>query len=144
MKKNLLKITYKYFSKTVSVPPKLRNANTIDTKRNQGLFRYESLIDNPRDNSLNEEKINYNNLIEHCSKSMIINHFKLNNDENLNDFNQFYNFTSQHLDTKAINKFIQIIEEIKMKIESDDIEKTEDIFKFLLSKLYYLTDDRGI
>lgn len=142
MKNNLIKITIRNFSKTVSIPPKLRNLS-IDQRKNLSLFRYESLIDNQTDANLEKEKAHYNNLIESCSKSMIFNHFKLNDSDNNNIFNEFYSFTSQKLDTKQINRLIQIIDEIKVKLDSDNIEKTEDLFKFLISKLYYLTEDKG-
>ena len=143
MKKYFVKISVRNFSKTVSVPPKLRNT-TLDNRKNQSLFKYESLIDNQRDNNLNQEKAHYNNLIDSCSKSMIFNHFKLNDIDNNNDFNEFYNFVSKNLDTKQINKFIQIVNEIKEKLNSENIEKTEELFKFFISKLYYLTEDKGI
>ncbi len=142
MKNNLIKITIRNFAKAVSIPPKLRNAN-IDSRKNQSLFRYESLIDNQRDVNLEKEKTHYFNLIESCSKSMIFNHFKLNDSDYNRIFNEFYSFISQKLGTKQINKLIQTIEEIKAKLDSNDIEKTEDLFKFLISKLYYLTEDKG-
>lgn len=142
MKRNLLSISKKYFSKTVSIPPKLRNAS-IDSRKNQGLYKYEALIDNPRDNNLNEEKAHYNNLIESCSKSMIFNHFKLNDIQSNHNFNEFYNYITKNLHTNELNKFIQILDEIKTKLDSNNIEKTEDIFKYLLSKLYYLSNDKG-
>jgi hypothetical protein len=142
MKNNFLRISIKYFSKTVSIPPKLRNSN-VDSRKNSSLFKFESLIDNQRDANLDKEKAHYNNLIESCSKSMIFNHFKLNDSDNNVIFNEFYSFTSQKLETKDLNKLIHIIEEIKAKLDSDNIEKTEDLFKFLISKLYYLTENKG-
>jgi len=142
MKISFIKLSIKNFSKSVSIPPKLRNT-AGDAKRSQSLFKYESLIDNQRDINLDKERAHYNNLIENCSKTMIFNHFKLNDFDNNNNFNQFYSFTSQKLETKDINKLIQIINEIKSKLDSDDIEKTEDLFKFLISKLYHLTEDKG-
>ncbi len=141
MKISFFRLSLKNFSKSVSVPPKLKNT-TGDPRKNQNLFKYESLIDNKRDNNLEKEKIHYNNLIDNCSKTMIFNHFKLNDFDNNYNFNQFYSFTSK-LGTKDINKLIQIINEIKNKLDSDDIQKTEDLFKFLLSKIYNLTEDKG-
>jgi len=142
MKNNFFKFSIRKFSKSVSIPPKLRNAG-LETKKNQSLFKYESLIDNPRDNNLEKEKSHYNNLIENSSKNMIFNHFKLNDSDNNSNFNEFYTYTSQKLDTNQINKLIHVIVEIKFKLDSDNIEKTEDLFRFLISKLYNLTEDKG-
>lgn len=142
MKNNFFKISIRHFSKTVSIPPKLRNLN-VDPRKTTGIYRYESLIENQRDTDLDREKTHYNSLIESCSKSMIFNHFKLNDSGNYEAFNEFYNYTSQNLETKEINNFIQIIDEIKKKLNSDNIEKTEELFKFLISKLYYLTVNKG-
>ena len=142
MKNTLIRISSKNFAKAVSIPPKLRNAN-IDARKNTSLFKYEAFIDNPRDANLEKEKTHYNNLVESYSKSMILYHFKLNDSDQNNVFNEFYYFTSQNLNSNYLNKLIQIIDEIKVKLDSDDIEKTEELFKFLISKLYYLTEDKG-
>lgn len=141
MKKNLLISLKKNFSKTVQIPPKLRN----DSKRNiqKGVYKYERYLDNPRDEFLHKEKTHYNNLIETCSKRMIYNHFNMNQTDSNKDFFQFYNYISNNLNLVQLNNSIKIIEDIKAKLESKDIGKTENLFQFLLSKLYNLTDDRS-
>jgi hypothetical protein len=139
MKKNLIiNFLKKKFSKTIQIPPKLRNESL---RQQKGVFKYENQLENTRDDLLDKEKIHYNNLLESCSKRMIYNHFNLNKEEHDREFLEFYNYISNNLDISQLNKTIKIIDDIKCKLDSKDVEKTENVFKFLLSKLFYLTKD---
>lgn len=139
MKNFIVNTLRKTFSKTVQIPPKFQNQ---DLKRVQkGVYKFENYIDNTREDSLHKEKVHYNNIIEICSKRMIYNHFNMNQKDNNKVLFDFYNFIAFNLDINQINKGIKIIDEIKVKLNSKKIGKTENLFKYLLSKLYYLTND---
>jgi len=141
MKKNLIiNFLKKNFSKTLQIPPKYRNEPKNQKK---GVYKYETQLENIRDDTLNKEKIHYNDLLEICSKRMIYNHFNLNQEYQNQQFTEFYYFIIHNLDNNYLNKLMKIINDIKLKLDSKDVDKTENVFKYLLSKLFYLTDDKS-
>jgi hypothetical protein len=150
-KLNFLSITLKRFSKGVVIfPPKLKTKNLpklTDKKKKKSpiynLLTSKKLVNSPNEIQNLTEKQDYENLIEKSAEGMLFNSLKLTENKSSADMKNLYDFISKNLKLNDSNDFIGHLSEVRKIFNSEEVEKTKDIFKLFLDKIYSLSDSKG-
>ena len=148
---NIYKFVFKKFAKNViAIPPKLRTKNPVKENKNKlspiyNLLKSEKLAESKNEKSNIQEKLDYQNIITESSRSMLLNYFKIyqDNSQKSKDLKSLNDFLTNFLSPKELNIFLNQLKTAKEMIEKEEIEKTEEIFQFFLNKIYNLSENKS-
>lgn len=160
------KICKVYFAKSVVIPNSLKRKNPMIKKAKTpteptnpenpdqkprkknlsplfNLFTTSKLVESKQEIANYHEKSASSTLLRENSKAMFLNYFNISEPENKDQLlENLYKHLTKFYDSQEINKFLGIIQETKGIINSDDIEKTEEIFKIFIHKLFDMTEKK--
>ncbi len=144
-------VVRKFAKNVICIPPKLKAKNPQKENKNKlspiyNLLKSEKLAESTNEKLNVEEKRDYETLLKDSSKVMLMNFYKIYEDKavRIKETKNLYDLVNKTLNYKEVNLFIIYIKEIKRIIDSEEIEKTEEVFKMFLDKIYNISSNKGI
>lgn len=152
MKKYFYKFVTKSFAKNVvTIPPKLKSKNSQKESKKKispiyNLLKSEKLAGSNNEKLNIEEKMDYETIVTEASKLMLINYFKIYENKTVKEkeLSNLCEYIEKVLNPSEISSFIKALEEAKKIINSESVEKTEEVFKLFIDKLYNLSTNKAM
>jgi hypothetical protein len=151
MKNYFYKIITKTFAKNVvSLPPKLRSKNPQKENKKKlspiyNLLKSEKLAESNNEKLNVQEKLDYETILTEASKTMLMNYYKIYEDKSNRerDLKNLCDYLQKCYLSNEINLFINHLKDTKKIIDSDNVEKTEEVFKMFIDKVYNINTNKS-
>jgi hypothetical protein len=146
---------YKIFSKTfaknvISIPPNLRTKNPQKDNKKKlspiyNLLKSEKLAESSNEKINVQEKLDYETILKEASKSMLLNYYKIYEDRSTRekDLKNLSEYLQKFYSSREMNTFLNDLKAAKKIIDSDNVEKTEEVFKMFIDKVYSLNSNKS-
>lgn len=152
MKNYFYKLILKSFAKNVvSLPPKLRSKNPQKENKNKlspiyNLLKSEKLAESNSEKLNVQEKLDYETILSEASKTMLMNYYKIYEDKTYRDkdMKNLTEYLQKCYLANEINLFINYLKDAKKIIDSENVEKTEEVFKMFIDKVYSINSNKTI
>lgn len=152
MKNYFYKLILKSFAKNVvSLPPKLRSKNPQKENKNKlspiyNLLKSEKLAESNSEKLNVQEKLDYETILSEASKTMLMNYYKIYEDKTYRDkdMKNLTEYLQKCYMSNEINLFINYLKDAKKIIDSENVEKTEEVFKMFIDKVYSINSNKTI
>jgi hypothetical protein len=146
----IYKIICKTFGKNVvSIPPKLKSKNPQKENKKKlspiyNLLKSEKLAESINEKLNVQEKYDYETILKESSQSMLMNYYKIYEDKTLKEkeIKNLQDYLQTFYSTKELNNFINHLNEAKKIIDTENVEKTEEVFKMFIDKIYNLSNNK--
>jgi hypothetical protein len=92
-----------------------------------------------------EEKLVYESIIKEASNVMLLNYYKMYQDKELKqkELKNLCDYIENCLTPSEISGFITELKETKRLIDKESVDKTEDIFKLFIYKIYNIITNKS-
>lgn len=146
----LYKIINKNFGKNVvSIPPKLKSKNPQKENKKKltpiyNLLKSEKLAESINEKLNVQEKFDYETILKEASQSMLLNYYKIYEDKSAKEreLKNLQEYLQKFYSTKELNNFINYLNDAKKIIDAENVEKTEEVFKMFIDKIYNLNSNK--
>jgi hypothetical protein len=148
----IYQIIFKKFSNKIYIPPKLRTKNPVkanDTKKKQSpiynLLKSQKLVESTGEKINIEERLDYETIISDAAKQMLLSYYKIYEDktERHKEVKNLYECLKKFYTPNEINLFLTHFKWIKNIINTQDVQKTEEIFKMFIDRVYNINNNKS-
>ena len=144
-------IVFKRFSTgVITIPPNLKSKNPQKENKKKlspiyNLLRSEKLAGSNNEKLNVQEKLDYETILKEASKIMLLNYYKIYEDKTTRekDIKNLSDYLQKFYSSKELNVFINNLKESKKVIDSENVEKTEEVFKMFIDKIYSLNTNKS-